>query len=179
MATKEKIITYTWLVSIILIISLGCFLIFQRPSAEVVSSHKELLTMSESIRKHYKNKPDYWGLNTTEVVKDKLYTGKLTNNQIINSLGKYVIVGADIEGNPVMPGMKSFIIGYKGVSKKECVELASFIWNENDKLGLLSIQINTDKMEHNFDWSEDGLPLSKNKAKQFCSENNNIIWVFE
>ena len=179
MIKKEKIITYTWLLSIIFIIAIGVFFILQRPSAEIVSTHKELLEMSEKIRRHYKNKPDYWGLSTSEVVKNKLYSGKLTNNQIINSIGKYVVIGADIMGNPVMPRMRSFIVGYKDLSQKECVELASFVWNEKDKLSLLSMQINTNKTEYNFDWVEGGLPLSKSKAKQFCKDNNNLIWVFE
>ena len=179
MIKKEKIITYTWLTSIIIIISIGVFLILQRPSTEAVSAHKELLAMAEKIRRHYKNKPDYWGLSTSEVVKNKLYSGKLTNNQVINSLGKHVVIGADIAGNPVMPRMRSFIIGYKGLSKKECIELGSFIWNEEDKLGLLYMQINSGNTEHNFDWSEGGLPLSRNRAKQFCKDSNNLIWAFE
>ena len=179
MTKKEKVITYIWLMSIVIIIFFGVFLIFQRPSTDVVSAYKELLETSDKVRTHYKNKPDYWGLNTTEAVKNKLFSGKLTNNQIINSLGKYVIIGGDISGNTVMPRMRSFVIGYKDLTQKECIELASFIWKESDKLGLLSVQINTDNVEYNFDWGEDGLPLSRSKAKQFCGEVNSLVWIFE
>jgi len=55
MMRKEKIITYTWLTSLLLIISIGMFLIYQRPGADVLSAHKELIQMADNIRNYYKN----------------------------------------------------------------------------------------------------------------------------
>lgn len=179
MTKKEKIITYTWLTSIVIILAVGVFLFFQRPGSSVIKAHQELVEMSRAIRNHYKNKPDYWGLSTGEVVKNKLYSGNLNNNQIINSLGKKVIIGADIQGSSVMPGMHSYMIAYKDLNKKECVELTSFSWKEEDILGLISITIQNEEETQEFNWGNQGLPVSRNKVKQFCKEKNNTMWFFE
>ena len=94
-------------------------------------------------------------------------------------MNRVVVIGADIEGNIVMPGMRGFIIGYKGLNKKECIELVSLHWADSEKLGLLSITIKNQIATREFSWGNEELPLTRNIAKQYCQENNDIIWTFE
>lgn len=179
MKRKEKIIAYTWVASLTVIILLGVLLCYQRPPESVIKANRSLIAMSDKIRRYYQNRPDYWGLNTNEVVRQNLYSGTLNNNSIINELGKPVVVGADSEGNPVMPGGRSFMIGYRNLSTDECVELASFRWNEEDKLGLLSLTIQNAEGTFEFSWGDKGLPVSRSRAKHYCKTDSKIMWSFE
>ena len=179
MNNKEKIIMYTWLGSLVIILLVGIILCLERPSEEIIQSNKEILTIVKKIRKYYSNRPDYWGLDTAEAIKQNLYTGKVKNNQIINSLGRTVNIGSDSNGTQVMPGMHSFIITYMDLNKKECMELASFSWTEEDKLSLISITIQNKEGNYEFSWGDKGLPLSKKATKQYCQEENNLLWAFE
>ena len=179
MQNKEKIIMYVWIGSLSFIFIVGFIIMMLRPSKEVVDASQDLISMSEKIRKHYSNKPDYWGLSNQEIIKQKLYSGIINNNQIINSLGKKVLIGGDTKGTTIMPGMKSFIISYLNLTKKECIFLSTFKWTELDNLGLISISINNGKAIKQLNWGEDGLPLQPQEAKEYCSDNNDISWTFE
>ena len=179
MKNKEKLIIYIWLSSLAIILLIGVILCFERPSSEIVQANKDIIKMSDNIRAYYRNRPDYWGLNNNEAIKLNLYVGKMNNNQILNNLNKSVIIGSDINGNQVMPGQHSFVIGYKDLNKKECIELASLYWAEEDKLGLISMAIQNSSGNYEFSWGNNGLPLSKAQAKQYCKEENNILWTFE
>ena len=179
MKNKEKIIIYIWLCSLVIIVLIGVMMCFQRPSEQSVAANKEMLETAEKIRAFYRNRPDYWGLNGNEAVKNQLFTAKINNNQLLNSLNKKIIIGADSEGTTVMPGQKSFAITYLDVDKKECIELASFSWKAEENLGLLSMMIQNDGQNYEFSWGDKGLPLSQGRAKQFCHEKNNIMWLFE
>ena len=179
MKHKEKLIIYVWLCSLAVILLVGIVLCLQRPPTEIVQANKDIVNMSEKIRAYYRNRPDYWGLNNSEAINLNLYVGKINNNQIINNLNKNVIIGSDINGSQVMPGQHSFLIGYKDLNKKECVELASLYWAEEDKLGLISVIIQNDSGNYEFSWGDKGLPLSKGQAQKYCKEKNNILWTFE
>lgn len=178
MNTKNKITIGVLLCSLSSVIILGIILYLHKPSKEVLQANNELVETSKKIRDYYRNKPDYWGLNSNEVIKNLLYSGKINNNQIINSIKKAVIVGADRDGVTVMPGQRSFAITYKNLNKKECKELASFNWKTQDNLGLISMKIYNEN-NYEFNWGENGLPLSRNKADMSCQEVNDILWVFE
>lgn len=179
MKNKEKIILYIWLSSLIIIILVGVMMCFQRPSEKIIEANKEVLMLAGKIRTYYSNRPDYWGLGNSEVIKQKLYPGKINNNQIMNNLGKIVNIGSDGNGTPIMPGVHNFIISYQKLNQKECIELASFHWSEEDRLGLISITIQNTKGSYEFSWGDKGLPLSKGMAKQYCKEENKLLWSFE
>lgn len=179
MKRREKLIMYIWLLSLAIILLIGVILCLQRPSSEIVQANKDIMTTAEKIRTYYRNRPDYWGLDGKMAISNNLYTGTLTNNQIFNGLNKAIVIGSDINGSTVMPGQRSFVIGYRDLNKKECVELSSFRWQEEDKLGLLSLSLQNGEGVYEFSWGDKGLPLSHSKAKQYCKENNHLLWTFE
>lgn len=179
MISKEKLIIYIWLISLVLITIIGILLSLQRPPKEIIAADNELIKMTEKIRAHYRNRPDYWGLDNKSVIEQKISLGKFEDNKILNSLGKEVLIGGDGEGTKVMPGARSFVIAYQDLTNKECIELASFQGKEQDKLGLISMSIQNDKGAYDFSWGNKGLPLSRHQAKQYCQEKNKIMWSFE
>lgn len=155
------------------------FLLSQRPSSKNIAANKELVQISSKIRQYYQNRPDYRGLNTTEVVKNNLYVGKVSNNVILNSRNKPVLIGGDAAGSVVMPGGRSFVISYLDLTRKECVELSSRFWQETEKLGVLSMSIVNNAYNQEFNWGEGGLPLNKSQAEKYCKDKNTLVWVFE
>ena len=179
MKNKEKFIMYIWICSLVTIIVIGTILCLRRPSGEIVQANKEILSTADKIRSYYRNRPDYWGLDTQAVIKDELYIGKIENDKIINNLGEEVVIGSDIDGTTIMPGQRIFSISYLQVMQKQCIELASFRWQEEGKLGLISFKIQNDSGDYEFSWGNKGLPLSRNYAKQYCKEKNNLSWTFE
>lgn len=178
MNQKNKIMISALLCSLVTVIIFGIIVYLQRPSKEVLQANNELMETSKKIRDYYRNKPDYWGLNSNEVIKNLLYSGKINNNQIINSIKKAVVIGSDRDGVTIMPGQRSFTITYKNLTKKECKELASFNWKIQDNLGLISMTIHNTN-DYEFNWGENGLPLSRRKADKHCQDVNDILWVFE
>ena len=178
MKNKERIIVYVWAISLVIIVAVGVVLCLQRPSPEMVQANREMLSLAKKIRTYYHNRPDYWGLDTNEVIKQKLHVSKLKDNQLINSLGKEIVVG-DAQGTQIMPGTHSFVISYKNLTQKECVDMVSIRWQEEDKLGLISISIRNGQNNYEFSWGDKGLPLSQSQAKQYCKESNDLLWVFE
>ena len=179
MRNKEKIILYIWLSSLIIIIIAGILLSFQRPPAEIISADNELIKITEKIRSYYRNHPDYWGLDNETAIKQKFYIGEIADGKMLNALHKEIIIGSDENGTKVMPGARSFVISYRSLNKKECTELAAFRGKEQDKLGLISMSIQNSKGTYDFSWGNKGLPLSHSQAKQYCQEENNIMWSFE
>lgn len=179
MKSKEKIIAYAWGASLIVVVLIGALLCMHRPSPEIVKANQELVGTAERIRGYYRNRPDYWGLSTGEVLKQNLYEGVMNNNRILNNLGKPVVIGADSDGNAVMPGQRSFMIEYRELSRKECIELLSFRWQEEDKLGLLSVSLKNDSGSYDFGWENGGLPVSRNIAEKSCKKDNMVMWFFE
>ncbi len=179
MKHKEKYLIYIWLGSLLLIISIGIILCFQRPPTEIIKAGQDLFAMSEKIRSFYRNRPDYWGLDVSTAIKQKLFEGSISENKIVNNLGKEVVIGGDHEGSQIMPGTRSFMITYKNLSKQECVELSVFRGQEPDKLGLISMSIQNEKGIYNFSWGNKGLPLLKSQAKKYCEDENSVIWSFE
>lgn len=180
MKNKEKIIAYAWGISLIIIVLIGVLLCVNRPNPEIVKAYHELIGTAGKIRGYYSNRPDYWGLNTGAALKQNLHEGVMNNNRILNNLGKPVVIGADSEGNAVMPGQHSFMIGYRGLSRKECIALLSFRWSEEDGLGLLSVSLKNDAGGvYDFVWEDGGLPVSRGMAGKYCGQDNSVMWFFE
>ena len=179
MRYKEKFLIYTWLGALIFILIIGIFFCFQRPSVEIIKAEQSLVTTSEKIRAFYRNRPDYWGLSHTSVISQKLYDGTIVENKILNSLGKEVVVGGNSSGSQVMPGSRSFVVTYKELNRQECIEISAFRGREQDRLGLIAMSIRNETGVFEFNWGNKGLPLSKNQAKKYCTEKNDIMWTFE
>ncbi len=140
--------------------------------------------LAQNIRKHYQIRPDFWGLNTLEVIKKNIYpsTMRINENILYGYFGNEVIIGADINGNPVMPSMKNFVIAYKDLSKLQCIGLATNSFNPEFWLGIREISIIHEDKTNNFSWGNTDytLPLKKNLAAKICGKSNNtLVFKFE
>lgn len=133
----------------------------------------ELENLAKSIRNFYKNRPNYWGLDTNFAISNNLYQ-KGEN-------GIDTIVGQGFEGYKVMPGNTTFDIAYKNLNHQKCVYLLSSVLSENQKIVLVSISVQGID-EKTFDWGgENSLPITTGTAKKMCKNDNtnNILWTFK
>ena len=150
---------------------------FMKPSTHTEENVKELVELSQVVRGYYKTKPGYWGLNTEKAVELKIVPEKMIDNgRIVSQTGREILLGEGFEGNMVMPGGRFFDVVYKGLSKKECIDLASYEGDEEYSLGLLSINING----REFSWGvEDKLPIGKREAAKTCAQGSYVIFRYE
>lgn len=161
-----------------------CFisLLFSSPDNESEKAMNELSELTENIHDNFKQKPDYWGLNTKYVIENGLAANlKVKDDTIFSILGNEILVGSDENGNIAMPGTQSFSIVYKDISRKNCVILASYNLDYAEKIGLLSITIKNVRETKEFSWGGNNeLPINVNQAKDNClSSENTIIWTFK
>lgn len=152
-----------------------------RTNQKIIDTMDNLVQLTENIRRNYKNRPDYWGLSTDSVVQKQIApAAMLQNGKLVCPVSSDVSVGSDETGSMVMPGMRSFYIAFKNLSKKDCVDLAVFPLSEKNKLGLLSVTIKNDDEETLFQWGgEAPLPITKEQAAKKCRNKNIILWNFE
>lgn len=163
-------------VFIITILIVALFYVL-KPNENIINAGQQVSILANNIQNFYKNKPNAWGLNTYSAIKNKIIPqDMLVDQQIKNALHKDVLLGADVLGNTVMPGSKTFTIVYKNLDYNECKILASFTFSEKIMLSLYSINIINDKT-FTFGWEENStLPVSLNDAASFCKKNNDILW---
>ena len=167
----------------ILLIFSGCLLLavlwfglFSGP-ARISLAGEQVISLADNVRNFYKNKPNAWGLNTYSAIQNKIIPQDMLNGrQIKNALGKDVLLGADMLGNTVMPGSKTFAIVYKNLNKKECNALASLTFSEKFMLSIDEIIILNDNSS-SFSWgSTNNLPISSKMADKTCKQTNDILW---
>lgn len=144
----------------------------------------QIVKLVQNIRAHYRNRPDFWGLSTKEVINKKIYPLDMTvHDEILTGyFANPVEIGSDSEGTPVMPTVRNFVVAYKGLSKDQCIGLAANRFEQNFWLGVTGIEIESSKGRQLFEWSskEFGLPAAKSVLKRFCAtKNNTIIFKFE
>ena len=145
---------------------------------------RQIHQLAQNIRRHYQVRPDFWGLSTQSTIQQKLYPSdmRIDSNILVGYFGNEVVIGADIDGNPVMPTSKQFIIAYKNLSKLQCIGLISNGFNREFWLGVGSISLVSSGQTYSFSWADATytLPVSKSKAKKLCSSNSNsIVFHFE
>lgn len=145
------------------------------------TAHQELTELAGNIREHYKVRPDYWGLDTTSALKNKLVpAAMLHHGKIISAIGREVILGQDAEGSMVMPGQRNFTITIPNLSKTACVAMLSHPFKKEEHLGLLKIMLEASDNTEMFEWGgTNSLPITKKTAEDFCKNKNNISWTFE
>lgn len=152
---------------------------------ETTSSTAEaenLPKLSQNIRRHYQNRPDYWGLSTKTVIDNKIAPlSMLKNGRLVSGFDSDVLVGSAPDGQMLMPGARSFDVIYKGLNKKQCIDLAVQKFNETFWLGVITITISNDNGNEVFSWNDQKniLPIKKGAAKQICKSVNNIIYHIE
>ena len=146
----------------------------------VQKSALEVVELSNLIRKGYQNRSDYWGLSTESLIKNGIVPASMIkNNELINLYNKEIEVG-NISGGMLMPGSRSFNIIYLNLDRRECVDLASYKFDEKFWLGVMSVTISHNDTMTTLNWSSEPLlPINKKQARIICRNSNKIIWRFE
>ena len=153
------------------------FFVGSRPTKTNLAA-REVASAALSIRSAFADKASYWGLSNNFIKSNNILTNyRYKDNQLVNVLGKPVLIGSGENAEVVMPGDKSFDVVYTDLTAQECIKLSSYRFDEPETLGLLQITIIGKKTEV-FDWSG-RLPVEQHKAKEFCSDNSKVIWTFE
>lgn len=165
----------------VLLIIAGVWHVASRPNQRVIGAMDNLAQLTENIRRNYKNRPDYWGLSTENVIQKQIApSAMLRDGRLTSPVAAEISVGGDENGSMVMPGMRSFYIAFKNLSKKDCVDMAVYPLSEKIKLGLLSVTLKNGDEETVFQWGgENALLVSKEKAAKICRKKSIILWNFE
>ena len=149
-----------------------------RTNSQITGAGEQISALVGNVRTFYQNKPSAWGLNTYSAIQNGIVPKEMIyGRQIKNRLDKEVLLGADVLGNTVMPGNKTFSIVYKNLSFNECVDLASFAFDEKTALSVETVHI-INETTTDFGWgSENPLPITASQADKFCKKDNDIMWV--
>lgn len=135
------------------------------------------------IRNHYKIRPDYWGLSTSEVISNHLYPDSMTVNggKLLGYFANPVEIGMDEYGSSVMPTLRDFVIAYNDLTKAQCIALASDRYRSNFWLGLKEISIVNSTHKQTFGWNNGkmSLPISRSNAMHNCQNGSNILFRME
>lgn len=139
--------------------------------------------LANTIRQHYKTRPDYWGLSTAEVLKNKLYPDSMSINggKLLGYFNNPVEIGMNDNGDAVMPTLRDFVIAYRDLTKAQCAALAAERFQRNFWLGIKNVSIVNGDDTYTFDWDhkERTLPIERKKAADLCHTGSNIIFRFE
>lgn len=175
---NKKIKIFGLILLLFCVLGYGFFSVLKNSREEKIN---ELFSYAELARKAFKNKPDYWGLDSKLLIEKNLIN-KSKEGKIINSFGKEVTIGNDFEGYKIMPGSKTFDVAYLGLDHKACVDLITYELQDKQKLSLISVKIRAEGKTTEFGWGgENKLPISTNSAKKVCNIEGNvdILWTFE
>lgn len=151
-----------------------------RPSA-AINAVEQLPDIVSNIRKTYAHKASYWGLNNQALRGNNILINfDYKDNQLVNALGKPVLIGRGEDGDIIMPGEKSFDIVFGGLSTKECIQIVTYRFEQQATLGLLQVTIFGEKSQ-SFDWGSatHKLPVTRPEAERFCSDQSKVMWTFE
>lgn len=164
-------------VILLIVLLVGIALRLTKSDEKTEAAAQQVWRLADNIRNYYRNRPDAWGLNSTTTINEGIAPQDMSqDNQLLNILGKGVMVGGDINGSTVMPGSRSFVIIYKNLNERECREIATAKITEKEQLSLTSMIIRNEKDTH-FIWGgENPLPISVKDAKKSCRKNNIIAW---
>lgn len=143
----------------------------------------QIESLANTVRSYYQSRPDYWGLSTAEVIKNKIYPAEMavSDGKLLGYFGNPVEVGMDTIGSPVMPTIKNFVITYSKLTKEQCTALASDRFRKVFWLGIKDIIISNDISVYSFGWDnkESILPIDKKKASELCSNGSSVSFRFE
>lgn len=163
---------------VVILLAAGFFIWFGVSAAPAKNAAQQVTQLSENVRKFYQNRPDGWGISSEAAIKNNIVPpAMLKEGNIVNALGKEVLLGADENGNMVMPGMRSFVVVYKELSYRECLTATKESLTENMQLALNNLIVKNDDRSTEFIWGgENALPVSTSAAKKACGRQNTLIW---
>ena len=178
---KTKLIII--LCCLVVVVVLMMMIMLKQRDIGAYEAGMQIEQLANIIRGHYKMRPDYWGLNTDEIIKNNLYPEDMSVNggKLLGYFGNPVEIGMDTEGMTIMPTIKEFGITYRDLTKAQCTALASDRFRKTFWLGIKEISITDNNSSHTFGWDdkESVLPLDKRKADDLCHNGSNVLFRFE
>ena len=145
----------------------------------IIKDVSEIFEISDNIREHFLDKPDYWGLSTEFVAKQALIDTKfIKNGKIILSSGTEIFIGEGEDAGVLMPSSQNFDISIRNLNRAECIAYSEVKFSENRLLEITRISIVNKDRKFLFEWGgANPLPIQKYAAKSFCQDSNNtFIW---
>lgn len=161
------------------IISLGFYTCISSHNM-VFSNISDIFTISDEIRNHYAEKPDYWGLSTQTAIQANYIPPKfIKDGKIIISSGNEIFIGDGAKADTIMPRATSFDIVLPQLNKAQCIAHAEAAISSENQVKLLSISIINSLGFYRFEWGNEKykLPIAKFASKDVCSDfENTLIW---
>ena len=168
----------------VVVVIIAALLIGGQQDIGAQEAGQQIIKLAQNIRNRYQTRPDFWGLSTAEVIRQKMYPLSMTaeGGKLTGYFGNRVQVGADASGTAVMPTVRRFVIAYNGLNRKQCLALGTYKFTRDFWLGVSGMTIEAEGAQRLFDWSskELALPAAKDIVGKICrSQKNNIIFHFE
>lgn len=177
--TINKVIGF--IVGLLVVLWIVQISVFRQVDIKIAEAMQQNEKLVEQIRQYYRQRPDYWGLNTKSAIDNKIVPVEMISVNGLHNIWKVeILVGNGENGEFVMPGSRGFDIVYKNLDYRQCVEMVSYKYNEKFLLGLMNLSINNGTNSLSFGWGEGKtLPLEPAKAKKVCEKNNTVLWHYE
>lgn len=143
---------------------------------------KQIFEISDEIRMYYTDKPDYWGLNTLFLVKNRIIPKRYLHKKNIKlGSGRQILIGSGENAETVMPLSHSFDVIMQGLNKAQCISYAEMPLSEANSFKLLSLKIVNSSGSYVYEWGGNrSLPIEKYATKDLClDKNNTIIWSIQ
>jgi len=140
----------------------------------------DIFLISDDIRAHFSNKPDYWGLSTSYITKNSIIDKRfIVKDKILLDDGKEILIGKGINGDVVFLRDLSFDIVLKNLNKSQCISYLEAKLSNANQVKLESISVINTNSSTVFTWGDkiNSLPVKNYTGKDVClDENNTIIW---
>ena len=145
---------------------------------------EQIGNLATNIRTKYGARLDFWGLNTREVIRKRLFPAGMRpeGDILIGYFNNPVEIGADESGATVMPTVRQFAIAFNDLNQEQCSSLASFDFEQKFWLGVVKMSIVNEQVSQDFNWGakEFGLPAKKKETKNLCqNKRNSVVFYFE
>ena len=145
----------------------------------ILADVSQIFSLSDEIRTYYTDKPDYWGVDTALLIKNKVIPRHyIHKGKIILDSGRQILIGNGVNAEPAMPLAQTFDIVMPNLNKAQCISYAEAPLGEESLLKLFSLQIVNSSGNYLFEWGSNfSLPIKKYATKDLCSDRDNtLIW---
>lgn len=149
---------------------------------DITRNISDIFTIAEDMRSYYADKPDYWGLSTESVLKNRIVQERfIKGNKLVLSGGLNILVGQGLTAETVMPRSQTFDIVAPALTKAQCISYAEYPLTKEQLVNIEQIIIGNDSREISFTWGgEYSLPVQTYKTKDICAEGKNtVIWTLK
>lgn len=168
---------------LVIVVVLMMILMLKQRDIGAREAGAQIAQLADAVRSKYKTQPDYWGLDTGLIIKDKIYPEGMSVNggKLLGYFNNPVEVGMDASGSQIMPTIKYFTITYRDLTKEQCIALTADHFNQVFWLGVKSLAISNNNDVYTFDWNskESLLPLPKKKSVNICRNGSNVSFTME